>query len=160
MSRSRLPLLILAFVLAATGCTSGSDDVTTVTVTHGAVTPTATIPGNLDGVGTLRTFHAPVVANGDSEGFFDSTMTTTAVDVAAGTEIRITTIVVTLNNGADQLILEGTATYPAAGSTVAPAMTVTRPVIGGSSAYAGARGFAESTRLTDDTWSHVFYLIN
>jgi hypothetical protein len=162
MSRFRSALLALstlAIAFGATACaTGGSDDVTTVTVLHGAVTPTATIPGGPDGIGTLRTFHAPVTVDGGGSGYFDSTMTTTSVDTAAGTETRITTIIVTLNDGADQLILEGAATYPASGSTVKLASTVTRPIIGGSGAYSGARGWVESTRQADDTWTHVFHL--
>lgn len=153
-----LPVLVLSVTTVACSA-DGSDEVSTVTITHGPVTPTATIPGSQDGIGTLRTFHAPVEANGGVVGYFDSTMTTTGVDLAAGTETRITTIVVTLNDGADQLILEGAATYPAAGSTVQPATTVTRPIIGGSGVYVGARGWVESTRFADDTWAHVFHFV-
>lgn len=85
-------------------------------------------------------------------------MTTTSVETAAGTETRITKIVVTLNDGADQLILEGSAVHPSTGSPIKTSDIVTRPVIGGSGAYAGARGSAESTHLADGTWKHVFQL--
>jgi hypothetical protein len=162
MPRFRPALLVvtaLAVAFAATACSiGGSGGSTTVPITHGAVTPTSTVPGGPDGVGTLRTFHAAVTVDGGGSGYFDSTMTTTSVDTAAGTETRITKIVFTLNQGVDQLILEGSAVYPATGSTIKVAATVSRPVIGGSGAYAGARGWAESTRLADGTWSHVFHL--
>lgn len=155
----RSAAMALAIVFAATACSvGGSGEEANVTVTHGAVTPTAMVPGGPDGIGTLRTFHAEVVADSGATGFFDATMITTAVDESAGTETRITTIVVALNDGADQLILEGSAVYPVAGSTVVVDTTVVRPVIGGSGAYAGARGWAESTRLADDSWAHVFHL--
>ena len=162
MPRLRLVLLAvtaLAVAFAASACSSGGQDGSkTVTITHGPVTPTASVPGGDNGVGTLRTFNAVVAVDGGGSGYFDSTMTTTSVDVAAGTETRITKIVFTLNQGVDQLILEGSAVYPAAGSTIKVAASVSRPVIGGSGAYAGARGWAESTRLADDTWKHVFHL--
>ena len=158
-NRRKITFLVGALMLfvCVSACTqNGSAE--QVTVTHGPVTPTATIPGGLDGIGTKRTFHAVVETDTGMLGYFDSIMTTTAVNTLDQTEIRITKIVVTLNGGADQLILEGTAVYPATGSTVKVASTVTRPVIGGPGAYAGARGWAESTRQADDTWIHVFHL--
>jgi hypothetical protein len=108
-----------------------------VTVTHAAVTPVATTPGAADGVGTVRLFHADATFEGIGPGSFDATMTTTRVDAAAGAETR---------------------SYPTAGSTIALAATVTRPVIGGSGTWSGARGSAETTHLADGSWEHVFTL--
>jgi hypothetical protein len=85
-------------------------------------------------------------------------MTTTALDEAAGVETRLTTIVIVAGDGSDQLILEGSAAYPAAGSTIEVAATVIRPVIGGSGRWAGARGWAESTHEADGSWTHTFHL--
>lgn len=153
-----LPALLVAALLLA-ACTGGGAAATTVTFTHGAVKPTGVVPGADGGaVGTLRTFHDAVGVSGGGEGTFDATMVTTSVDATAGLEVRLTTIVFSANEGADQLVLEGTAAYPAAGSTIKTADTVVRPVIGGSGRWAGARGWAESTHNADGTWTHTFHL--
>jgi hypothetical protein len=38
------------------------------------------------------------------------------------------------------------------------ASVVTRPVIGGSGKYGGARGWCVTTHQADDTWTHVFHI--
>ena len=149
-------VVLLAVSLA--GC-AGSGR--TVTITHGAVTPVGVIPGPNNGaVGTVRLFHAPTRLEGGGAGTLEATMTTTAVDApTAGTEIRVTMLNFTFGNGTDQLIIQGSATYSSAGSTISVSETAVRPVVGGSGAYAGARGSAESTHLPDGTWKHVFRLL-
>ncbi|NQW56354.1 MAG: hypothetical protein HQ460_01025 [Chloroflexi bacterium] len=149
-------LLALSAIFAA-ACSGGAAKV--VTFTHGAVTPTTIIPGNDGGaVGAVRTFHAEVAADDGTSGTFDATMVTTSVDEAAGLETRLTTIVFSVSDGADQLILSGSAVYPAAGSTIKTADTVIRPIIGGSGRWSGARGWSESTHEADGSWTHAFYL--
>jgi hypothetical protein len=154
------PVLIALFTLSAflaSACSGGA--ATIVTFTHGAVTPTTIVMGTDGGaVGAVRTFHAEAVADDGTSGTFDATMVTTSVDEAAGLETRLTTIVFSVNDGADQLILSGTAVYPAAGSTIKTADSVIRPVIGGSGRWSGARGWAESTHEADGSWTHVFHL--
>jgi hypothetical protein len=154
------PILIALFALSASlvsACTGGA--ATIVTFTHGAVTPTTIILGT-DGsaVGAVRTFHAEAAADDGTSGTFDATMVTTSVDEAAGLETRLTTIVFSVSDGADQVILSGSAVYPAAGSTIKTAATVIRPIIGGSGRWSGARGWAESTHEADGSWTHAFHL--
>ena len=114
------PILVALFALSAvlvSACSGGT--ATIVTFTHGAVTPTTIVPGTDGGaVGAVRTFHAEAAADDGTSGTFDATMVTTSVDEAAGLERRLTTIVFSVNDGADQLILSGSAVYPAAGSTI------------------------------------------
>jgi hypothetical protein len=148
---------VLAMVFAAAACTAATRS---LTVTHGAVTPVGVIPGPSGAIGTVRVFHAPTQLEGGGAGTLEATMTTTAVDSpTAGTEIRVTMLNFTFGNGADQLIVQGSATYPSAGSTISVSDTAVRPVVGGSGIYAGARGSAESTHLADGTWKHVFRLL-
>lgn len=154
------PILLALFALSASlvsACTGGA--ATIVTFTHGAVTPTTIILGT-DGsaVGAVRTFHAEAAADDGTSGTFDATMVTTSVDEAAGLETRLTTIVFSVSDGADQVILSGSAVYPAAGSTIKTAATVIRPIIGGSGRWSGARGWAESTHEADGSWTHAFHL--
>ncbi len=153
-------LAVLVGSLALTGCSS-QDEATTVTVTHGAVpTPTLVdngIPGNSVGDTRLFSFDAT-----DEEGEVvrtDWVMTTTALDVAPdGFESRVTTGVFAFGDVSNQLILEGAAFYPAEGATLEPSASTIRSIIGGSGTYAGATGWVESTRLADDTWTHVFHI--
>lgn len=155
-----LTLTLCAVVLAVAACSSDQPNASkTVTVTHAAVTPVGTIPGAADGVGTVRLFHADATFEGIGPGSFDATMTTTSVDAAAGAETRITRIVFVLDDSNDQLIIEGSSVYPTAGSTIAVAQTVLRPIIGGSGTWSGARGTAATTHLADGSWKHVFTLL-
>jgi hypothetical protein len=154
------PILVALFALSAivaAACSGGA--ATIVTFTHGAVTPTTMVMGTDGGaVGAVRTFHAEAAADDGTSGTFDATMVTTSVDEAAGLETRLTTIVFSFSDGADQLILSGSAVYPAAGSTIKTAATVIRPIIGGSGRWSGARGWAESTHEADGSWTHAFHL--
>jgi hypothetical protein len=148
--------MILFVTLALAGCAAAGR---TITITHGAVTPVGVIPGPSDAVGTVRLFHAATQLEGGGAGTMDATMTTTSVDSpTAGAEARVTMLNFTFGNGADQLIIQGSAMYPSEGSTIRVSDTVVRPVVGGSGAYAGARGSAETTHLPDGSWKHVFRL--
>ena len=147
-------IVVVSVVLA--GCAASGR---TVTITHGAVTPVGVIPGPSDAVGTVRLFHAEAQLEGGGAGTMDATMTTTSVDSPTrGTEARVTMLNFTFGNGADQLIIQGTAAYPSEGSTIRVSDTVVRPVVGGSGAYAGARGSAETTHMPDGSWKHVLRL--
>lgn len=154
------PVLIALFALSAflaSACSGGA--ATIVTFTHGAVTPTTIVMGTDGGaVGAVRTFHAEAAADDGTAGTFDATMVTTSVDETAELETRLTTIVFSVSDGADQLILSGSAVYPATGSTIKTADTVIRPIIGGSGRWSGARGWAESTHEADGSWTHAFHL--
>ncbi len=155
-----LALAACAVALAIGACSSDEPSASqTVTVAHPAVTPIGTVPGAADGVGTLRLFHADATFEGIGSGSFEATMVTTSVDAGAGAETRVTRIVFVLDGTGDQLILEGSSIYPATGSTIAVADTVTRPVIGGSGRWSGARGSAVTTHLADGSWTHVFALL-
>lgn len=154
------PILVALFALSASlvsACSGGA--ATIVTFTHGAVTPTTIVMGTDGGaVGAVRTFHAEAAADDGTAGTFDATMVTTSVDETAELETRLTTIVFSVSDGADQLILSGSAVYPATGSTIKTAATVIRPIIGGSGRWSGARGWAESTHEADGSWTHAFHL--
>ncbi len=151
---------IAALIATMAACSGGTaSGARTVTITHGAVTPSGTVAGAADGVGTVRLFHLVATVQGGATGTVDAMMTTLSVDQGAGTETRLGTFVFMFSGGADELILEGTTVYPTGSSTFKAASTVVRPVIGGSGAYAGARGWAESSGNADGTWAHVFHLL-
>lgn len=133
----------------------------TFTVTHDAVQTTLTNPGS-DGhqLGDLRVTSIPVAVEGsDAVGQLDSTLTTVGIDQPnAGDEVRISVLIFSFNDYADQIVVNGTAAYPKAGSTLAQGTVVSRPITGGTGAFAGANGWAESEHLEDGSWRHTFHL--
>lgn len=133
----------------------------TFTVTHDAVQTTLTNPGS-DGhqLGDLRVTSIPVAVDGSSAvGQLDSTLTTVGIDQPnPGDEVRISVLIFSFNDYADQIVVNGAAAYPKAGSTLAAGTVVTRPITGGTGAFAGATGWAESEHLEDGSWRHTFHL--
>lgn len=144
----------------AVGLTAGcsDSDTTSVTVNHPAV-PAPTLLAQADGVssvGDVRLWNFDGTTSDGEAVTMDWIMTTTAVDVPeVGLESRFATGVFTFADG-DQLMLEGVAHYPTAGSVLEAATSATRIIVGGTGTYAGASGTVESTHLDDDTWRHVF----
>lgn len=131
------------------------------TVTHEAVTITLANPAS-DGhqLGDLRVTSIPVADEAGNEiGRLDSTLTTVGIDTPEpGDEIRISVLIFSFGDGADQLVVNGTGFYPRAGATIASDSTIVRPITGGSGAYAGTTGWAETEHLDDGTWRHTFHL--
>ena len=151
-------LLVLVAVLAL-GC-SAAAQARTVTVTHGVVPAPAYLDGGDPGpsAGDVRVFQFAGASDGvDVQ--LDVLMTTTSSGTPdAGLERRITKLVFTFADPADQIIVEGVARYPLEGATIELGNSVVRPVIGGSGIYPGASGQAVSTQAADGTWTHVLHL--
>lgn len=152
--RVLLGLALTALLLAA--CSAGGQ---TVTVTHGAVPTPVLVPGGVEGttVGDTRYFDIEAVADADPVRLL-AVMETLAVNPGTTDELRDTRLIFTFADLADQVIVEGAALYPGKGSTLAPATTISRPIIGGSGRYAGATGWCESTHEADGSWTHVLHL--
>lgn len=130
-----------------------------LTVTHGPVVTTLTTAGS-DGhqLGDLRVTSLPLGADGTEGevGRLDASLLTTSIDQPnAGDEIRISTLIFTLGDAANQVVVTGSGLYPAAGSTIAIDSVIVRPITGGSGRFAGVSGWAESEHLADGTWRHT-----
>jgi len=97
--------------------------------------------------------------DGQVIGRLEATLTTTAVDVpAVGDEIRISTLVFSFGDGdVDQVVVGGSARYPAQGPTIATGNVTTRPILGGSGRFEGAAGSAVTEHLADGSWVHTLY---
>ncbi|CAN5802212.1 hypothetical protein BH23CHL8_BH23CHL8_22320 [soil metagenome] len=131
-------------------------------VLHGPVAITLADPTS-DGhqLGDLRvTSVATTDASGLALGRLDATLTTTAVDVPEpGDEIRISTLVFSFGEGGEsQVVVGGTAVYPAQGATLATGAVTSRPVQGGSGRFAGVGGWAVSEHLEDGSWRHTLFI--
>jgi quercetin dioxygenase-like cupin family protein len=130
-------------------------------VTHGPVVTTLTTTGS-DGhqLGDQRVVSLPLMDEAGAEaGRLDASLLTTGLDdPGPGDEIRISTLIFTLGDAADQVVVTGSGLYPAAGSTIAIDSAIVRPIVGGSGRFAGATGWAESEHLADDSWRHTLHL--
>jgi hypothetical protein len=131
-------------------------------VYHGPVAITLANPDS-DGhqVGDLRVTSTEISdEDGAALGRLEASLITTAIDTpAAGDEIRIGTLVFTFGDvEIGQIVVDGSAHYPADGPTIAVGDTTVRPVVGGSGRFAGASGEAITAHLEDGTWVHEFDL--
>ncbi|MFV2063279.1 MAG: cupin domain-containing protein, partial [Chloroflexota bacterium] len=125
---------------------------------HGPVTVSLADPDS-DGhqLGDLRvTSVATTTADGEPLGRLDATLTTTAVDIPdKGDEIRISALVFSFDDDeASQVVVGGSAGYPAQGPTIVAGDTTVRSIIGGSGRFAGASGSAVTVHLEDGSWVH------
>jgi hypothetical protein len=155
------PALIVsvAAALAATASPAVADPVV-VKVAHGPVTANviAVTPGSAS-PGDLRTYFTPLTKPGGSKriGFLTGSLLTTVVgQPSAGKELRTADLVFTIGAARNQLVVGGVASYDQQAPTVAQRTKVTRPVVGGSGRFAGARGWCDSIHRKDGTWRHVF----
>jgi len=156
-------VLLMLVALAPTALGRGRlFDGTSLVVTHGPVEIALADPAS-DGhrLGDLRVTSVPTTDEaGNPLGRLDSTLTTVDIDAPnPGDEVRITVLVFSFGEAADQLVIQGTGFYPKAGGTIAVNSSIERPITGGSGVYAGATGWAETEHLEDGTWRHTFNLI-
>lgn len=157
--RAALVTLVAVTGLVGAGC-GGSDSSSTVTVLHPPVQAPTMIAREegTSSVGDVRLWNFEGTTSDGEAVTMDWVMTTTAVGVPTdGLESRFAIGVFTFDDG-DQLILEGVASYPTAGSVIETASSIERVVVGGTGRFAGATGSVESTHLDDDSWEHVFTL--
>ena len=112
-------------------------------------------------LGDLRVVSLPTeFASGESAGRLDATLITTGIDQPEpDDEIRISNLIFVFGLGPDQIVVNGSGIYPAAGPTIDLNSTVIRPVTGGSGIYAGVSGWAETLHFPDDSWEHTFHLL-
>ncbi|MFO1539578.1 MAG: hypothetical protein ACKOTZ_03890 [Chloroflexota bacterium] len=139
-------------------------------VFHVAVKTQLVSPGS-DGhrLGDLRVLPATELydADGLTIGHLNALLVTTSVDYpAVGDEVRMSRLDFVLERdaespagGGDQVIVSGSGYYPGDQSTIAVGAVLVRPIIGGSGAYAGATGWAESDHLDDGSWRHTLHII-
>jgi hypothetical protein len=175
MKKLPVPMLAaLALVLGGAGAASpGSARETAATasrslvlrVAHGPVTASNSqyVDAAPTGpsVGDVRTYYLPLTRRGRASpiGYLTGTLTTTATGKpASGMELRTANLVFVIGRSANQIIVGGVSSYEQSAPTVRKRSVVTRPVIGGSGSYAGARGWCVTTHLANDSWTHVFHL--
>lgn len=139
-------------------------------VTHGVVaTQLVTAGSQGHQLGDLRVLTAtPILdASGTVVGRLDAQLLTTTIDFPTpGDEVRMSTLNFVFGQGtthyagsADQLIVSGSGYYPGNQSTIPVGNALIRPITGGSGAYAGASGWAETEHFLDGTWRHTFHLL-
>ena len=157
-------LFVLALSAGASADGSSGKDASEVvfSVFHGiAMTVLANPNSNGHQLGDLRVVSLPTeFASGESAGRLDATLITTGIDQPEpDDEIRISNLIFVFGLGPDQIVVNGSGIYPAAGPTIDLNSTVIRPVTGGSGIYAGVSGWAETLHFPDDSWEHTFHLL-
>jgi hypothetical protein len=158
-------LLLIGFVPA--GATADREDVEdrrefVFSVRHGPVTTAlANLDSNGHQLGDLRVTSLPTqYVSGKPAGRLDATLITTGIDVPEpDDEIRISNLIFVFGVGVDQIVVNGSGFYPAAGGTIDLDSTLIRPVTGGSGHFAATTGWAETQHFADDTWEHTFHLL-
>jgi len=150
-----LGLSVASSVAFASASQAEDSNVSIIRVYHEAVAPTS-ITGS--GIGTVRTFFIPIAVNGTAADgqYLVGTLTTLAENVSDGLELRGSNLTFVVGEEANQLVVGGVSLYPPQGATLAPGQRTSRPVLGGSGIYEGARGQVVSTNLGVDGWTHVF----
>jgi ABC-type Co2+ transport system permease subunit len=163
MRRVALVVVALAAVGIYAPAIARTSSAKLVTVAHGPVTALNSqyidlgAPG--PSVGDVRTYYIPLTQSNKPVGYLTGTLTTVAVDrPAASMELRTSNLVYVIGKASDQIVLGGVAAYAQSAPSVSARSVVTRPVIGGSGRYAGARGWCVTTHFADNTWTHVFHL--
>ena len=87
------------------------------------------------------------------------TLTTVAEDAPTrGKEIRTTKLVFIFSNPNDQIEIGGASVYASTAPTRPKRSVTIRPIVGGSGAYAGASGWAESIHDANGTSTHRLHL--
>jgi hypothetical protein len=156
MHSIKLLASVSALVLATSATASES-----LAVLHPATQPPSYIdvePKGVDSPGDMRIFHFSGVTRDGQDVVMDWTMTTTAQGTVEGANSRVTLGVFSFGaNLEDQVLIQGVGRYPNEDSTFKTSSTLSRSIIGGTGAYAGARGVVVSTHLEDGSWVHEFH---
>ena len=151
--------LVVGGVAVAVSLASGGVTYQTVEFTHAEVDPTqvTVLDTGVDGStpGDERFFIIP--ATSPAGGLMTGSLTVVAPDMPEiGQEIRQSNLVFQFGAVDDQMVVGGVAIYEIADPTISLGKVVTRPILGGSGKYKGARGWVETTHNEDGTWVHVF----
>jgi hypothetical protein len=155
--------IVVAFVLLGlTTATAASAATRVVKVAHGPVTlPLVDAAPAGPSVGDLRTVWTPLTRPGRTRGvgYLAGSLLTVAVDrPTGGRELRTSNLVFVVGRPADQIVVGGVASYPSAAPTVVRRTLTVRPVMGGSGAFAGARGSCRTVHLANGRWTHTFVI--
>lgn len=157
----RLAALVAMFALVLAACGSAATATSEITVLHPPVPEPTLLAVNAgeSSVGDVRIFHFDGETDTGDPVTIDWIMTTTAIDAPeVGVETRSSSASLSFGSHNDQLIVEGIALYPGAGSVLAVADSSQRAIVGGSGRFAGATGEIVSTRLDDGSWRHEITL--
>jgi hypothetical protein len=119
-------------------------------------------------LGDLRVLPATPIydVNGVAIGRLDAQMVTTSIDYPRiGDEIRMTNLNFNFGQPAGNaagsphsLLVSGSGVYATVHSTLPTGAVLVRAITGGTGAFTGAQGYAESEHLHDGSWWHTFHI--
>ena len=149
-------------LMSLTTATAAPTGTKVVTVAHGPVTlPLVDAAPAGSSVGDLRTVWTPLRRPGRKPvvGYLTGSLLTVAVDrPTAGMELRTSNLVFVIGRPGDQIVVGGVAAYPSSAPTVVRRTVTVRAVIGGSGAFAGARGWCRTVPHASGRWTHTLVI--
>jgi hypothetical protein len=153
-----LPALAAAIVVPVSLAASSQPSV--VIVSHGPVKLVYTDLGaSGPSVGDVHSANVPARGPGGKPARVLGTLTTVAENTPArGREIRTAKLVFLFSRPADQIEIGGASVYSSVAQTRPKRSTTIRPIVGGSGAYAGASGWAETIHFANGSWEHRLHL--
>jgi hypothetical protein len=154
-------LNLTAMVAAAALAGSLAAHAEPLKVYHGSVPAPTVVDNGVEGqsAGDQRIWHFDGTTEDGATVKMEWVMMTTAMNTPEdGVESRVTTGIFSFQgDDLDQIVIEGVGLYPSTGSTFKPSMSLARAILGGTGAYAGARGEVITTHFADDSWVHEFH---
>ena len=164
------PMIMAAAALSASaflaGCGARSTNQSTENFTGYEDAPKMSLldlgaPGN--SLGDVYHFSAPLHSERGGpvtgEVIGSKSLVKVATDANPNLERRATLLFFNFADGKDQIIAFGAADYTPSAPEFDAGQPVTRPVLGGTGKYMGARGQVTSTRNADGSYMQVFTLL-
>jgi len=133
----------------------------TLTVVHPALAAPTLIDNGLPGpsAGDVRIFQFAAQTIGGDKITVDWIMTTTGVNQSNMDEYRMNAATFSFGSTTqEQIVIQGIAQYSSASETLKADVSTVRAITGGTGKYANAKGWMETTHLSDGTWRHVLHL--
>ncbi len=160
--RLRVVTTVALTLIGLTTATAAGAATKVVRVAHGPVSlPFVDTAPAGPSVGDLRTVWTPLTRPGRKRvvGYLTGSLLTVAVDRPTdGRELRTSNLVFVIGRPSDQIVVGGVASYPSSAPTVVRRTVTVRPVIGGSGAFAGARGSCRTVHHASGRWTHTFVM--
>ena len=154
-----LAALIAAVVVPVSPAARHATPPKAFTVTHGPVVLTYVDAGT-PGPSVGDVYYASILGKGPGgqDVRVVGGLTTVAEDTPTpGMEIRTTNLVFMFPNAQDQIQIGGASVYAKTAQTRPTQSVTVRPIVGGSGAYAGARGWCVTVHYANGNWAHTFH---
>ncbi|HEX6115679.1 MAG TPA: hypothetical protein VFY99_01175 [Solirubrobacterales bacterium] len=149
---------LAAALLLAAGCGDDEDDLETLNLVSDPdeeVFEVVDLGDRGRSVGDIFVFEGPMLDRDSEEVVGHAYGTQTSLSLDDESQIVQATITYELDDG-DQILVGGTAEYPAEGDGLVEGEEYVRPILGGTGDYAGADGSLTTVRQPDGSYEQTF----